>query len=67
MHVWETVSQENVLYILNRTDIETLQPLKFYILRGQETLYGHLRLERRQRGPSLTACGAGPLRRPPKN
>lgn len=46
MHVWETISPENVLYILNHEDLEQLQPLKFFILRGNETLYGYLRLER---------------------
>ena len=48
MHVWETVSMENVNYILNRTDFADIEPLKFYILRTNpngntyETLYGHL-------------------------
>lgn len=42
MHVWETVSPENVSYILNRSDFDQIQPMKFYILRGNETLYGHL-------------------------
>lgn len=46
MHVWETISKENVLYILNHADLETFQPLKFYLLRGKETLFGHLRLDR---------------------
>jgi serine protease Do len=44
MHFWETVSKDNVRYIMGREDIEQLQPLKFYILRGGETLYGHLQL-----------------------
>jgi serine protease Do len=42
MHVWETVSLDNVTYILSRPDFSQLDPLKFYILRGSETLYGHL-------------------------
>lgn len=42
MHVWETISPENVTYILNRSDFGQIQPMKFYILRGNETLYGHL-------------------------
>jgi len=42
MHIWETVSMDNVQYILNRPDFARLDPLKFYILRGNETLYGHL-------------------------
>jgi serine protease Do len=41
MHIWETVSLDNVNYILNRPDFTDLDPVKFYILRGTETLYGH--------------------------
>jgi serine protease Do len=44
MHVWETVSLDNLAYILNRSDFDRLSPMKFYILRGQDTLYGHMRL-----------------------
>jgi len=47
MHHWETVTPENVKFILNRPEIETMQPLKFYIVRGRETLYGHLRVASR--------------------
>ncbi len=42
MHIWETVSMENVSYILGRPDFGNLNPVKFYILRGSETLYGYL-------------------------
>ncbi len=42
MHLWETISLDNVSYILNRPDFEQFQPVKFYILRSGETLYGHL-------------------------
>ena len=46
MHVWETVTLENVEYILNRVDVATLDPLKFYILRDDGeyygTYYGHM-------------------------
>jgi serine protease Do len=42
MHIWETVTLENVNYILNRSDFGTIDPVKFYILRGNETLYGHM-------------------------
>ncbi len=41
MHIWETVSMDNVNYILNRNDLSDIDPMKFYILRGSETLYGH--------------------------
>ncbi len=47
MHIWETVSLENISYILGRPEIENLQPVKFYIVRGSETLYGHMRVSLR--------------------
>ena len=49
MHVWETVSLDNVSYVLNRPDFEKLDPLKFYILRGSETLYGHMEIASRRK------------------
>ena len=42
MHIWETVTAENVAYILKRPDFASLSPVKFFILRGDETLYGYL-------------------------
>ena len=42
MHIWETITLENVNYILNRSDFTSIDPVKFYILRGNETLYGHM-------------------------
>jgi serine protease Do len=49
MHIWETLTLDNVDYVLNRPDFVDFQPVKFYILRGSDTLYGHLpvSLERR--------------------
>jgi serine protease Do len=38
MHVWATVSVENVNYILNRSDLADIEPMKFYIFRNS-TLY----------------------------
>lgn len=46
MHVWETASKDNMLYILNHSDFEKFQPIKFYVLRGKETLYGHMQMNR---------------------
>jgi len=42
LHVWETVASDNVAYILDRAEKEHLNPIKFYVLRGRETLFGHL-------------------------
>jgi serine protease Do len=44
MHIWETVTLDNVSYILKRPDFAALSPVKFYILRGNETLYGYMPL-----------------------
>jgi len=46
MHVWETISRDNVSYVLNRADFDSFQPLKFFVLRGDETLYGFLQIKR---------------------
>jgi serine protease Do len=42
MHVWETISLDNVEYILNRPEIGQIVPVKFYIVRDGETLIGRL-------------------------
>ncbi|MFO0191298.1 MAG: trypsin-like peptidase domain-containing protein [Planctomycetia bacterium] len=42
LHVWETVSVENISYVLDKAREDNLGPLKFYVLRGRETLFGHL-------------------------
>jgi serine protease Do len=47
MHIWETVSLENMAYILDREDLSKLDPVVFYIVRGSDTLYGHLQLAKR--------------------
>ena len=44
MHVWETISKDNVQYVLNHDDFENFQPIKFFILRGGETLYGFMQV-----------------------
>ena len=36
------VSLDNVAYILKRSDFATLNPVKFFILRGNDTLYGYM-------------------------
>ncbi len=47
MHLWETISLDNVGYVINRPDLAQLSPIKFYILRGEETLYGYMPLTAR--------------------
>ncbi len=42
MHKWETVSLDNLDYILSQKEVKGGKPVKFYIMRGEDTLYGHL-------------------------
>jgi serine protease Do len=42
LHDRETISPENVAWILSRPDFAAMNPLKFYILRGNETRYGYI-------------------------
>ena len=42
LHVWETIAIDNISYILDKADAEHLNPIKFYVLRGRETLFGHI-------------------------
>ncbi|GIW96249.1 MAG: serine protease [Pirellulaceae bacterium] len=44
IHKWQTVSLDNVIYILNSAEFRAAQPVRFYVLRGEETLYGTLRV-----------------------
>jgi len=46
MHLWETVSMDNVAYVLKYANSERL---KFYVLRGNETLFGYLPVAMRKR------------------
>src|SRR5262249_4849763 len=50
LHVWETVRIEDINYILNQSALlNGGEPLKFYVVRGQEVLYGNLRFASRQK------------------
>lgn len=42
MHKWETASDQDIQYIVARPNLEQMGKLKFYVLRGQNTLYGHI-------------------------
>ncbi len=47
MHKWETVSMDNVAFILESDAVRSNEPVKFYVLRGGETLFGHLQVSMR--------------------
>lgn len=40
LHQWETLSLENVQYVLQHQDVSTFYPLKYHVLRGGQTLIG---------------------------
>ena len=42
MHTWETASAQDVQYIVTRPTLDQMGSMKFYVLRGQSTLFGHL-------------------------
>ena len=44
LHVWETTSFDNLAYVLGHSHIMQLGTLKFYVLRGTETLFGELKI-----------------------
>ncbi|HUG91851.1 MAG TPA: trypsin-like peptidase domain-containing protein [Planctomycetaceae bacterium] len=44
LHNWETVNFDNVSYVLNHPEFQRFGPLKFYVIRGGETLYGYMKL-----------------------
>ncbi len=45
LHVWETVKAEDVSYVIENPELDKFNPLRFYILRGREVLYGFLQLK----------------------
>lgn len=49
IHKWETISQQNLDYILDRADLADLQPMRFYVVRGSETLFGYLNVRNTMR------------------
>ena len=44
LHIWETLNKDNITYVLNHRELKTFNPLKFYLVRSGETLYGHIKL-----------------------
>lgn len=44
MHKWETASDQDVQFIVSRPNLEQMGEMKFYVLRGKTTLYGHINI-----------------------
>jgi serine protease Do len=47
MHKWETASDQDIDYIISRPNLAQLGKLHFFVLRGQQTLYGDLNVAAR--------------------
>ncbi len=45
VHKWETISLDNVAYVLASEELRQLTSVKFYVLRGSETLYGQFQVD----------------------
>ena len=45
LHIWETLNAENISYVMDHPQLKSFQPLKFYVVRNGETLYGYLPLK----------------------
>lgn len=45
MHRWETASDEDIRYIVNNESLAQMAEVKFYVLRGGETLYGAMQVD----------------------
>ncbi|WP_437201554.1 S1C family serine protease [Planctomicrobium sp. SH664] len=41
LHIWATVSEENVQWVLSNPQLPSYSPLKFYIVRDGDRMYGH--------------------------
>lgn len=46
LHRWETISLENIGFILDQQEVSKDEPVAFYITRGMESLHGQVRLEK---------------------
>jgi uncharacterized protein (TIGR03067 family) len=44
LHQYETLSRENVLWVLNHPDLASFQPLRFYLLRAGQVHRGNLQV-----------------------
>jgi serine protease Do len=42
LHEWMTTSPNDLAYIMASSQVQKIDAVKFYIIRGQETLFGHL-------------------------
>ncbi|MCA9042135.1 MAG: trypsin-like peptidase domain-containing protein [Planctomycetaceae bacterium] len=55
LHKWETISYDNVSYVLEHPQLQNFSPLRFFILRGQEAKYGSLQISPANMGTNVSA------------
>src|SRR5262249_2241543 len=41
LHQWETISSDNVIFVLNHPDLATFAPLKYFLIRDGQLRRGH--------------------------
>jgi serine protease Do len=46
LHIWETINHDNISHVIDHPQLASFDPLKFFIIRGRETLFGYLHLSR---------------------
>jgi serine protease Do len=44
IHGWETTSEQDMRYIVTRGNLEQLGPVKFWVMRGDETFFGTINI-----------------------
>ncbi len=42
LHTWETISTDNVSFVLNHPDLTSFSPVKFFVIRGNQLRRGYL-------------------------
>lgn len=45
LHKWETISEENVSFVLNHPDFASFAPLRFLVIRQANVLYGNIAIQ----------------------
>ena len=49
MHRWTTANSRDLQFIVNHANkLASSEPVKFYIVRGEDTFFGHMRVARRK-------------------
>jgi serine protease Do len=53
IHGWQTTSDEDIRYIVNRGNLEEIGPVKFWVMRGSDTFFGTINVASSSRNNSV--------------